>query len=58
MNSAGGRCHDNVKRKSLWGRFKEDLLYGMYNTEKMSKADVKNLIWRYFMSYWRVTSYD
>jgi putative transposase len=52
MNSAGGRCHDNAKCESLWGRFKEELLYGRYNTEKMSNADVKSLIWRYFMSYW------
>lgn len=52
MNSAGGRCHDNAKCESLWGRFKEELLYGRYNTEKMSKSDVKSLIWRYFMSYW------
>jgi transposase InsO family protein len=27
MNSAGGRCHDNAKCESLWGRFKEELLY-------------------------------
>jgi len=52
MNSAGGRCHNNTKCESLWGRFKEELLYGRYNTEKMSKVDVKSLIWRYFMSYW------
>lgn len=52
MNSAGGRCHDNAKCESLWGRFKEELLYDRYNTEKMSMVDVKSLIWRYFMSYW------
>ena len=52
MNSAGGRCHDNAKCESLWGRFKEELLYGRYNTEKMTMAEVKSLIWRYFMSYW------
>jgi len=52
MNSAGGRCHDNAKCESLWGRFKEELLYGRYNTEKMSMDTVKSLVWRYFMSYW------
>jgi putative transposase len=52
MNSAGGRCHDNSKCESLWGRFKEELLYGRYDTEKMPMADVRSLIWRYFMSYW------
>lgn len=52
MNSAGGRCHDNAKCESLWGRFKEELLNGRYDTKKMLMADVKSLIWRYFMSYW------
>jgi transposase InsO family protein len=52
MNSAGGRCHDNAKCESLWGRFKEELLYGRYRTEKMSVEDVKSLVWRYFMGYW------
>ena len=52
MNSAGGRCHDNAKCESLWGRFKEELLYGRYRTEKMSMEDVKSLVWRYFMGYW------
>jgi len=52
MNSAGGRCHDNAKCESLWGRFKEELLYDRYDTEKMPMVDVKSLIWRYFMSYW------
>jgi len=52
MNSEGGRCHDNAKCESLWGRFKEELLYGRYRTEKMSMEDVKSLVWRYFMSYW------
>jgi transposase InsO family protein len=52
MNSAGGRCHDNAKCECLWGRFKDELLYNRYDTEKMSIIDVKSLIWRYFMSYW------
>ncbi len=52
MNSAGGRCHDNAKCESLWGRFKEELLYNRYDTKKMTMEAVKSLIWRYFMSYW------
>jgi transposase InsO family protein len=52
MNSAGGRCHDNAKCESLWARFKEELLYGRYKTEKMTMNQVKTLVWRYFMSYW------
>ena len=52
MNSDGGRCHDNARCESMWARLKEELLYGRYDTEKMSVAEVKELIWRYFMSYW------
>ena len=52
MNSAGGRCHDNARCESIWGRMKSELLYGRYNTEQMSVKDVKILIWRYFISYW------
>jgi putative transposase len=52
MNSAGGRCHDNAKCESMWGRLKEELLYGRYNTREMTVEELKVLIWRYFMSYW------
>lgn len=52
MNSAGGRCHDNARCESMWARFKEELIYGRYKTEKMSIEEVKQLVWRYFMSYW------
>ena len=52
MNSAGGRCHDNARCESMWARFKEELLYGRYDTTKMSIEELKTLIWRYFMSYW------
>ena len=52
MNSAGGRCHDNARCESIWARFKEELLYGRHDTEKMTIAELKTLIWRYFMSYW------
>ena len=52
MNSAAGRCHDNAKCESLWGRFKEELIYGRHKTENMPMDDVKSLVWRYFMGYW------
>ena len=52
MNSDGGRCHDNARCESMWGRMKSELLYGRYDTEKMPISQVRVLIWRYFMSYW------
>ena len=52
MNSAGGRCHDNARCESMWARMKEELLYGRYDTEKMTIEEIKTLIWRYFMGYW------
>ena len=52
MNSDGGRCHDNARCESMWARLKEELLYNRYNTEKMPVETVKQLVWRYFMSYW------
>ena len=52
MNSDGGRCHDNARCESMWARMKEELFYDRYDTEKMTVAEVKKLIWRYFMSYW------
>ena len=52
MNSAGGRCHDNARCESMWARMKSELLYGRYDTESMTIAELKILIWRYFISYW------
>lgn len=52
MNSAGGRCHDNARCESMWARFKEELLYGRYNTTEKTVEQLKTLIWRYFISYW------
>lgn len=51
MNSAGGRCHDNAKCESMWGRAKEECFY-KYNTARMRMSEVKSLVFRYFMSYW------
>ena len=52
MNSDGGRCHDNARCESMWARMKEELFYGRYNPEEMTIAELKTLIWRYFISYW------
>ena len=52
MNSAGGRCHDNARCESMWARFKEELLYGRYDSASMTVEQLKTLIWRYFISYW------
>ncbi len=52
MNSAGGRCHDNAKCESMWGRMKSELIYDRYDTEKMGMEEVKKLVFRYFMGYW------
>lgn len=52
MNSDGGRCHDNARCESMWARMKSELLYERHDPEKMSVAQVSELVWRYFMSYW------
>ena len=52
MNSAGGRCYDNARCESMWASMKDELLYGRYNTEKMTIDELKTLIWRFFIGYW------
>lgn len=52
MNSDGGRCHDNARCEAMWARMKEELLYGRYNSKKMTMEELKTLIWRYFIIYW------
>lgn len=52
MNSAGGRCHDNARCESMWARMNTELLYDRYDTEQMTVEELKELIWRYFLSYW------
>ena len=52
MNSAGGRCHDNARCESMWARMKTELLYDRYDTEQMTVEELRELIWRYFLSYW------
>lgn len=52
MNSDGGRCHDNARCEAMWARMKVELLYGRYDTKKMTMEELKTLIWRYFIIYW------
>jgi len=52
MNSAGGRCHDNARCKSMWVRMKTELIYDRYNPKKMSVEELKSLVWWYFLGYW------
>ena len=52
MNSDGGRCHDNARCESMWARMKSELLYERHDTEKMNIVQVRELVWRYYMSYW------
>ena len=44
--------YDNARCESMWARFKEELLYGRYDTTTMTVEQLKTLIWRYFISYW------
>lgn len=53
MNSAGGRCHDNARCESMWARMKEELFYSRGDkSENYTMADLKTMIWRYYMGYW------
>ena len=53
MNSARGRCHDNARCESMWARIKEELFYSRNRkSEDYTVAELKTMIWRYYMSYW------
>ena len=53
MNSAGGRYHDNARCESMWARMKEELFYSRNRkSEHYTRAELKTMIWRYYMSYW------
>ncbi len=52
MNSDGGRCHDNARCESIWARMKVELFYGRMRTEDYTVDELKQMVWRYFMSYW------
>ena len=51
MNSAAGRCHDNAKCESMWGRGKCEIM-ACYDVKKMTCEEIKSLIFRYYMCYW------
>jgi hypothetical protein len=36
----------------MWARLKEELLYGRYDSSKITVEKMKTLVWRYFISYW------
>lgn len=53
MNSDGGRCHDNARCESMWARMKEELFYTRdIKSTEYTVAELKIMIWRYFISYW------
>jgi len=52
MSYAKSSCYGNAKCESLFARFKVEAIYNRYKTEQMSMDAVKNLVFRYFMSYW------
>ncbi len=53
MNISGGRCHDNARCESMWARLKEELFYSRSRkSENYTIAELKTMIWRYYMSYW------
>ena len=53
MNRDGGRCHDNARCESMWARLKDELFYSRnLKSTDFTVAQLKVIIWRYFMSYW------
>jgi len=52
MSHAGSSCFGNAKCESMWGRLKEEAIYGRYETKKMTVEEVKTLVFRYYMGYW------
>jgi transposase InsO family protein len=51
MNSASGRCHDNAKCESMWGRGKTEIM-ACYNTKSMTCEELTEVILYYYMVYW------
>ena len=51
MNGAAGRCHDNAKCESMWGRGESEIS-AIYNTCKLTCEELKRLLFRYYMGYW------
>ena len=53
MNSDGGRCHDNARCENMWARLKDELFYSRnLKSTDFTVAQLKKMVWRYFMSYW------
>jgi hypothetical protein len=52
LNSGAGRCYDNAKCESQFGRFKTELIYNRYDTKEMLMTEVKDRIQQYFLDYW------
>ncbi|AHC16661.1 Mobile element protein [Salinispira pacifica] len=46
-----GKCYDNARMESFFATLKKEKLYKM-NTRKMSREQVKTVIWRYVMVYY------
>ena len=51
MNSAAGRCHDNAKCESMWGRGKCEIM-ACYDIKRMRCEEIKSVIFKYYMCYW------
>ena len=51
MNSAAGRCHDNAKCESMWGRGKVEIL-ACYDTKNMTCEELTAVIHYYYTTYW------
>lgn len=51
MNSAAGRCHDNAKCESMWGRGKVEIL-ACYDTKNMTCEELRSVIFYYYIVYW------
>lgn len=51
MNSAGGRCHDNAKCESMWGRMKVEI-FSIFSSKKHTILEMEKIINSYFLDYW------
>ena len=49
--SGTGRCYDNARMESFFATLKKEKLYRIH-TERLSKAEVKTIIFRYIMIYY------
>ncbi len=46
-----GKCYDNARMESFFATLKKEKLYKM-NTKKMTRKEIKTVIWRYVMVYY------